>query len=193
MRSLFRKPKQTSKAIAYLKVEVSSEPSDGRTIELPHADSPILKTLGNGLIVAYVVDQNDSFRYIQNHDLENEKVTEEQLHRIGLANLTNHAAKKNLRVVPHQNIFAVLLDSNFEASMILLDNLWDGPFRQFVSGQYAITVPTRDVLAFCDATSPVGLEELRTVAAMLKDSKDHPLSQSLYVREDGCWVLRDSV
>ena len=142
-------------------------------------------------MVAYVVDQQDSFLYIQNRDLETEKVSEEQLHKIGLENLVSYATKKNLRVVPQQNIFAVLLDGNFEASMILLDNLWDGPFRQFVSGQFAITLPTRDVLAFCDAASQVGLDELRTVAKKLQNSMDHPLSQTLYIREDGRWVPRD--
>ena len=98
------------------------------------------------------------------------------------------AASGSLRVAPHANIFAVLLDGNFEASMILLDDLWDVSFRQFVQGDYAIGLPTRDVLAFCDASSESGRAELHELVNRLKDSQDHPLTRQLYVRRDTQWI-----
>jgi len=47
-------------------------------------------------------------------------------------------------------VFAFFMRGDFEASVILLDDLWDGESRQFVTGEYAAAIPARDMLAFCD-------------------------------------------
>ena len=147
-----------------------------------------MRELGDELLIAYLVDTGNAFEYIQYRDLETDSVTESQLHQNAIQNLAAVAASGNLRVAPHGNIFAVLLDGNFEGSMILLDELWDDSFRQFVQGNYLIALPTRDVLAFCDASSDDGRNELLELINRLKDSEDHPLTQQLYVRKDNKWI-----
>lgn len=177
---------KTSKAIAYLKAAVTDD--DGKpAIELPHADTPVLKGLNDELLIAYVVDAGDAFEYVQYRDLEDDAVTETQLHDIAIQNLAALTQTGNLRVSPHGNIFAVLLDGNFEASMILLDVLWDDAFRQFVDGEYLIAIPNRDILAFCDRSSVAGRRELMEVIARLEGSQDHPLTRRLYVRMGSQW------
>lgn len=178
---------KTSKAIAYLKASVP-ESDTAPTIELSRADSPVMKTLNDDLLVAYVVNTGDSFSYVQYRDLETDSVSEAELHEIGLRNLAAFADSGNLRVVPHGNIFAVLLNGNFEASMILLDQLWTESLREFVSGDFLVATPARDILAFCDASSTTGRTELMQVIDRLKASQDHPLTQQLYVRRGRNWV-----
>ncbi len=181
-------PPNASVAIAYLKVAIPAADTSP-IITLPHDDSPVLTTFGKDLLVAYVVDGTDAFTYIQHRDLSSSAITQDQLHETGLQNLAAIANNRNLRVFPHPSgeMFGVLLDGNFEASLILLDSLWDGSFRQFVKGDYIIAIPTRDVLAFCDSRSSAGREQLRGILDQLKNSKDHPLSQDLYVRRNGKW------
>ncbi len=172
--------------MAYLKAAVSDDgPS---AIELSHDDTPVLKDLGNSLFVAYVVDTGNAFSYVQYRDMAEESVTAAQLHRTALDNLSKIASSGNLRVAPHGNIFAVLLDGNFESSMILLYQFWDESFRQFVQGDYLAAFPTRDVLAFCDASSDTGRKELLELIVRLKHSQDHPLTQDLYVRRGNGWL-----
>jgi hypothetical protein len=181
---------KTSKAIAYLKASVP-ESDAAPTIELSRADSPVMKILNNDLFIAYVVDTGDSFSYVQYRDLETDSVTEAELHEIGLRNLATLADAGNLRVVPHGNIFAVLLDGNFEASMILLDQLWTESLREYVHGDFLVAIPTRDILAFCDASSTAGRAELMQLVDRLKASQDHLLTQQLYVRRGSNWVPED--
>jgi uncharacterized protein YtpQ (UPF0354 family) len=64
---------------------------------------------------------------------------------------------------PYGNVFTFLMDGDFEASIMLLDEFWDGEFRKFVTGKYAAAIPARDVLAFCDADSTAGIAELQEV------------------------------
>jgi uncharacterized protein YtpQ (UPF0354 family) len=172
-------------AIAYLKPFVQD--SDARTLKVAPADEPVIRVYNDELCICYLVDLGASFRYVQDRDLEREEISADQLHEIGLRNLLNQASRRNARVQPYQNIFAVLMGGDFEASTILLDRLWEEEFGQFVSGDYAAALPTRDVLAFCDSSSEQGLEELRQVIARVTPTGDHLLSEKIYVRRDGTW------
>jgi uncharacterized protein YtpQ (UPF0354 family) len=164
---------------------------DGPTIELPHDDTPVLKWLNAELLVAYVVDAGRSCEYIQYGDLQTESVSETELHEIGIRNLSALARSGKLRVAPYGSIFAVLLDGNFESSMILLDDLWADSFRQFVTGDYLIAIPNRDILAFCDLSSNDGRYELLQVIKRIEGSEDHPLTRTLYLRRGNEWVPED--
>ena len=182
----FKKRTFTSRAVAYLKA-AAPVTKTGNSISLSHEDSPVIKELGDGLLVCYVVDSADSFEYVQNRHLRQDGVTAKELHRIGLENLAA-LSSGGIRVAPHGNIFAVFLDGNFEASTILIDAFWQDSFRQFVSGDYVVTVAARDILAFCDASSQEGIRELQEVIERVKNAGgDHPISDSLYIRKSGCW------
>ena len=155
------------KAIAYLK---SVAPFNGKTptIQLPKKNNPVFKILNKYLLVTYLVDTGKIFEYVQYQDLHKNSLTENEMHNIGIHNLTTLAETGNLRIAPYGNIFAVLLDGNFEASMLLLDSLWNDSFRQFVDGEYLVAVPNRDILAFCDKSSVAGRAELLGVLARSK-------------------------
>ena len=172
------------KACAYLKARVIED--DVNKISLSHSDSPVLLQINNELLIAYVVDEGESFTYVQHHHLAEEGITPEQLHKYGLANLRD-LAEERLRVEPYGPIYAVFVDGNFEASMILVDELWDQDFAH-LCGEFVAALPARDVLAFCDLASSAGIAELNNVISRLQGSDDHPLSSSLYRRKDTNWT-----
>ena len=116
-------------AIAYLKAIL---PDDGTpALPVAHADTPVIRTYNDELCVCYLVDRGSNLRYVQNRDLEREEISADELHKIGLRNLWEQTGSRNARVQPYQNIFAVLMSGDFEASLILLDRLWEHDFRQF--------------------------------------------------------------
>lgn len=180
-----RKEKFTAHALAYLKPNIDDD--DGPALELEHRDSPVCMQYAEGLLVCYVVDTGTSYTYVQYRHLEEDGIDETELHRIGLRNLVDLVGKRDTRVQPYGNIFAVLMGGDFEASLILLDQLWDEQFRQFVRGEYAAAIPARDMLSFCDRSSSEGIQELRQVISRIYPSGDHLLSDRIYVRRDSKW------
>ncbi len=175
----------TSGAIAYLKAVM---PDAGTpALKVAHADEPVIRPFNHDLCVCYLVDRGSDFVYVQNRDLERDGISIERLHEIALQNLWKQTGVRPARVQPYQHIFAVLMGGDFEASLILLDQLWEHDFRQFVHGDYVAVLPARDVLAFCDSSSQEGLEELRQVIARVAPTGDHLLSQSIYIRTNGRW------
>jgi uncharacterized protein YtpQ (UPF0354 family) len=90
---------------------------------------------------------------------------------------------------PYGNVFTFLMDGDFEASIMLLDEFWDGEFRKFVTGKYAAAIPARDVLAFCDADSTAGIAELQEVINRVWPTDNHLVSNKIYVRQPTGWQV----
>jgi hypothetical protein len=176
----------TSRAIAYLKADVTN--TDGPALQLSQENSPVLHPFVDGLLVAYIVDAGNSYEFIQNRHVVRDGIAENQLRTNGLHNLVGLVNQRSLQVHPYANIFAVTMGGDFEASLLLLDGLWDEPLRQFVSGDYAAAVPARDILAFCDAGSTAGRTGLRELIDRVYPSGDHLLSNRLYLRRGGKWI-----
>lgn len=180
--------KFTDQAIAYVKAAL---PKNGPpSVVLSQADSPIVRPYSDGLCICYVVDDGKSYHYVQQRHLTQDGINEDKLHMTGLRNLIDVVSKRDLRVQPCENISAVMMGGDFEASLIMLDQLWDQHFRQFVSGEYAVSIPARDVLAFCDTSSEQGVRELHQLIDRITPNGDHLISSRLYVRQDGRFIPR---
>jgi hypothetical protein len=98
-------------AIAYLKAEVPEDDPDPVLI-LDEPDAPVLKVLGDGLLVSYVIDEGNPFSYVQARHLLAAGVDADQLHARAVANLEKLAEG---RVTIYQNgpTWALVLDGNF--------------------------------------------------------------------------------
>ncbi len=174
------------RAIAYLKPSGSARSfaASGYPTE---EDAPLLRDLANGLVVAYLVDQGDHFEFVQYHHLRAADLDEDTIHALAVANLALHA-REHAQVISTGDIFAVVSGGNFEASYLLLDNLWDEDWRELVAGSFAAVVPARDVLAFGDCESPAATAQLREVVARAGAGKiDHRLIDAVLTRVDGRW------
>lgn len=172
------------KAVAYLKPVVAQ--SDPRPVLVLSADdSPILRDFAPGLFTAYLVDEGESFSYVQGRDLRETGTREDELHRQAVANLGELADGK-VTVRQSGSVWALLFDGNFEASLMLLDDLWTHGVREYVRDP-VVAVPARDVLAFGDVESVTGLSELRAVVKRVWPTADHLLSEHLYRRIEGRW------
>ena len=80
-------------------------------------------------------------------------------------------------------------DGNFEASMILLDTIWDQLAQHFPNGAVA-ALPARDVLGLADAQDNSAINRLRITAQKLWDEDaEHLLAKDLYRRQsNGSWI-----
>ncbi len=176
-----------NQAIAYLKADLSGGKASGNTQELADADAPVLKSIGNGLLVAFVVDEGDRLAFVQNRHLQQAQLTVDQLYQIGVQNLANKLDGQ-IRAQQHGPIVGVFLDGNFEASLILVSPLWDHMLAHLVQNGFAVALPSRDVLAFCDAKSKEGIASLNEMIARIGADGNHLLCKSILLRKDGQWL-----
>jgi uncharacterized protein YtpQ (UPF0354 family) len=154
---------------------------------LTGGDAPIMENLDNGLLIAYIIDMGDRFQYVQHRHLETSGIIEGELHKHAMENLAL-LAKEKLVVHPRGSTFAVFLEGNVEASLILIDDLWEKNFARSVTTGFVAEMPARDVLAFCDLVSQEGIAELHQVVARVSAGGDHLLTSVLYRRQERKWI-----
>ena len=171
------------RAKAYLKVKEFGH-SDNE-VSPSHSHSPIVKDLTGSLCVTYVVDEGGHLKFLQNSDCEKSGLSASEIHRISVQNLAE-LARERIQIRPYGKIYAVILDGNFEASLILVDGLWEKGLAHLAPNGFVAALPARDILAFCDANSAEGIAELNQLIERMK-SADHCLSRELYRRSDGGW------
>lgn len=178
------------RARPYIKPRLDGDaPTD---VSLGHDDSPVIRHLAEGLLVLYLVDEGKNFSYVQNRDLAEAAMTADELHGVAVGNLYE-LARHTLRIQPSAEIVAVFMEGNFEASVLLLDTVWETSLASHVRGEFIVAVPSRDVLAFGDSTSTAAVEALRAVIKRVhRSGADHLISDALYRRHLGAWVRHDA-
>jgi len=176
-------------AVAYLK-PVVKENLDEKCFTLSEENSFVHTFFNEDLIITFLVDdyQNNYFHYVQHKHISGEGLDEEQLLEIGKDNLYKLADEKELRVhTLTEGCFALILDGNFEASLIVLDDLWDHSLKEFVSNGYAVAIPARDILVFCDCNAGNGIEKMKGIIEKVWEDGDHLLIDKILVRSEGKW------
>lgn len=171
-------------AIAYVK---RIERGDGPALPLAHNESPVCTPWSSELAVFYLIDDADRYVYVQQRQIDDIGLSAQDLHAISLRNLRDAVGRNKGRVVPYGNIFAFLMGGDFEASVILLEDLWNEDFRKLAGPDLAVAIPARDVLAFCPVSSEAGLEELNGVIERVFPDGDHLLIDHVLWRVGGRW------
>ncbi|EJS46502.1 hypothetical protein ICG_05577 [Bacillus cereus BAG1X1-3] len=176
-------------AVACLK-PIIKEDHDKEWFTLSEERSFVHTFFNEDLIITFLFAdyQNDDFLYIQNEHISEEGLDEEQLLQNGINNLYRLADEKNLRVhTLTEECFALILDGNFEASLIVLDDLWDNSLKKFVSSGYAVAIPARDILIFCDCKASHGIEKMKSIIEKVWEDADHLLINKILLRSEGRW------
>jgi hypothetical protein len=162
-------------------------------VDLPESQQPVMYIAPGGFGVIYLIDEGDHFVYANRADLSDAGISAEQLHQIGLKNLVAQTSKGDgrpgLSIRQNGTFHAVLMGGNFEASLVLVDALWNNDqVRRITPHGCVIALPARDLLAFCDAGSTQGVADLKAFSQRATANADHLLTPDLFVRKDGQWA-----
>ena len=180
-------------SIAYLR-RVESEPTAssppvGTFLSLPAGEGELLpvQLFSHEMAVFYAYDDGSNFTYVTNAMREDSGLSVDELHDLALANLAQRFRDMEM----HQGGGMLVLtgDSNFEASMILVDTIWDQLAHHFPNGAVA-ALPARDMLGLADAQDDSAVAGLRATAQKFwDDDAEHLLARHLYQRQpDRSWV-----
>jgi hypothetical protein len=100
------------RALPYLKPSVGE---DGRPSHLIDDESaPILLDLGNGLLVAFLVDAGDHFVYLQGQDLADADVEPADLYHRSLKNLSQKVSEEGLKLFQSGSVLGARRDRHIE-------------------------------------------------------------------------------
>jgi hypothetical protein len=134
----------------------------------------VVRSFNEAWVISYVVEEPGALVYVRWRDVDGDI---DKLHDIALANLRVRANAK-LRLAPRGGFVDVVLDGKLDASLLLLDELWDGSgiVARAVTSPIVAAIPASESLLVSSATSKEGLRYLR--------SQSVPM---LLVRRTGSW------
>ena len=169
-------------------IRVLAAEDTGRVIEVADEDWPVTRPFCADLIVNYAVDLPSHFEFINAWQLAEHGMTEDELHRLAMGNLPKRLPSIELHGEAPK--FMVTAGGNFEATLLLVDDLWEQLEEQMAGGVLA-TVPARDLLFVSASGWEDGLPFLRDMASKDWESR-YALSQCVLARREGKWVPYDS-
>jgi hypothetical protein len=182
--------------IAGLGTEDGHEVPEGAPLEMslgdgqkfPPGSEPVVRAVQGVFAVWYMVDAGDFYTMASKAEMKKAGLTPDQLHWLGMRNLEAQVnGKPGLKLLPQGSFHGLVMGGQFEASLVLVDQLWDGPLKEHAPNAPVVAIPAKDMCAFCDVTSTEGIGELRRIVARVKASGDKIISERLFIRKDGKW------
>lgn len=151
---------------------------------------PPARSTGGVFVVSYHVDAGSHWTSVGRDEMRAAGMNLDLLHRQALSNLMKLVkGQPGLRLVEHPPYYGLLLDGDHEHALVLLDGLWDHLFADKTPNGAVVAIPTRDVLAFCDANSAEGIAALRDANRRLGPNAKGAVTQQLLRRRDGRWTV----
>lgn len=160
----------------------------GDTFAVPAEEILVGERLTDELLVAYVFDLPGMFRYVSPGDCARLQLAPGDLRPLAVRNLTRRRGRPRIRQASAAATF--VLDGDLEASLLLVDHLWEQIAPQ-LPGDLIAATPSRDTLVVTGSQVPGGTATLtRGVDAVWRNSQARLLlSRSLLVRHEGSWSV----
>lgn len=153
----------------------------------PGTDQPLVQEMAAGLLVFYVFDLAGMFRYVSEADCTRLRLAPGDLRSLAVANLTRRRARPQVKRGAAAAMF--VLDGDLEASLLLVDHLWEQIGPQ-LPGDLIAAVPARDTLAVTGSQIPGGIAALTRAVdtAWHRSPARLLLTRSLLIRDGGTWL-----
>jgi uncharacterized protein YtpQ (UPF0354 family) len=153
----------------------------------------VFDKINDDLYVFYVFDTENGMRMITKKDLADSKVEEKSVRAIAVKNLSDYFAKKQVAIrriekTGTAKVYAVSLDENYEASILLLDKYWNK--RTFdVSGDIVAFFPARNVVLVTGSSDKEGLRIAGYLANSGFKELGYAISPNGFKYNAGAWGL----
>lgn len=155
---------------------------------VPREQMPLMQVLCGDLLIAYAFDLPGRLRMATAADIEAVGVTKDELHAVTFRNLVRTAPDPQYSC--RDGVHLMQVDQQSEASMLVIDGLWD-MLQPQLKGPLLASVPRRDRLLICDGADAQAVQALRRQTAEYFDERDdeHRLSTQIMRRQGDDWVL----
>jgi hypothetical protein len=179
-----------NKILVYLKqVGVPADP-DEAPMRLSGGDSPLVRPFVDGVATFLVHDEGDSLRLLMERDLERLELDSDMAFSLGVENLLEFGASEAVTWNRYGAAsVAVIAGGTFEASFLLVPDIWPQIARSLNTRTLVAAAPARDLLMVA-ADDPAGRAE---VSEMLRRTENatlyKPLTRSMLQWNGSAWNL----
>jgi uncharacterized protein YtpQ (UPF0354 family) len=173
--------------VPMIKAVSVSEPQEPQTeIRLSFEQSPVNLPFAADTIIMYAVDRPNQLEYVSNETAAATGLTKEELHATSIKNLPYRLGQVQLHDCG-QGVYGLSAGGNFEASLLLLDDLWH-QLAQYFPGEPLAAIPSRDLLFVIGSARPNAGQLIAARARIELAEKRYAISQSVLVRKEGKWL-----
>ncbi|HVH47049.1 MAG TPA: hypothetical protein VM925_32120 [Labilithrix sp.] len=145
-------------------------------------DAPVARPFSATLVITYMIDEPGALLIVRQRDMERSQHGE--LHERAIRNLRNHATQRRVRAERSGATWSIRLDGQHDASLLLLDELWDPPTRIVDSeGEVVVAVSSRATVLATGTATRGGITALQAAVSV----RERPMSSELFVRRAGAW------
>jgi uncharacterized protein YtpQ (UPF0354 family) len=139
------------------------------------------------LMIFYAEDREKGIAYLTSEELARAGLKRSELRALAVRNLKGLISAVDLQ--GGEGLYMVTAGGDYEASLILVDDLWTGPsITPKVKGEVVIAIPARDLLLVTGSEDPAGLKKLRELARKVMAEGSYTLTDQLFVRRGGKFV-----
>lgn len=150
------------------------------------ADLSMAHEAYNALLeIHYAEDLPRNIRYLSEQGLQEAGLAPAERRARSIENL--RALLPKVEVHGGKGVYLVTAGGAYEASLLLLDDLWQNPALQ-VAGEIVVAIPARDTLLVTGSEDDQGLEFVRRQAADVSKQSAYYLTKQLFIFRRGRFV-----
>ena len=172
-------------SIAYFKATFDGDGGGDVDLELDRSDLAVCIQFADNFSIFFLADSGDYFEMVQVKHLEDAGISEEALLEIGKDNLGSIA--QSIEITQNNGLLYFTGSGNFEASLLLVPEIWNDWLKEYCPNGYVAAIPSRDILAVSDRGDLDGINKLVDIVERIWPDGDHLLTQSLFHYEQGNW------
>jgi hypothetical protein len=145
------------------------------------------------LWLTYAVESQQAFASMSPHEVQGLGLEPGgALRSLAIENLRRRIPP--VRITGHSGVYMLTLPGEggfFEASLLLLDEVWTEQMAPLLKGDPVVCVPFRDLVFVTGSDDEAGLERVGSLVANTQGQNlEHPLSPQVLVRREGQWRVR---
>lgn len=151
------------------------------------SQAKVFEPLNDHLAVVYAIDTPHNIAYLSPGMLETLGVERAELRALAVRNL--RGLLPGIEVQRGEKLGMVVADGNYEASLLLFDDLWAREGER-LRGAMVAAVPARDLLLFADGADADAVAQLQDLATRMRAEATYALTDRLFVRKGEDWRPR---
>lgn len=147
-------------------------------------DQYVSKSIAADYVALLAIDRPESISIPGRESLAHVGLGDEEMFEIAIRNLEDRM--KNVQIVREGGVSVVILDQNYESSVLLADNFWRKE-QKTLKDEIVAVAPARDILFFCAAGDANCIATINAIVEQNFESLSHSISAKLIKWDGARW------